>query len=224
MKILIVDDQKLFAESLKKVLLSEDPAVKSVAIAFNGEEALAQMQKEAPDVVLMDIHMPVMDGIEATRLIRRRYADVKVLMLTTFGYDEYVKAALDKGAVGYLLKDISSTELLAAIRAVREGVQGIISPQVLEGMAGAPRRRAEDRPAPAWLRELTPREKDILVLAMKGFSNEEIAERIFLGLQTVKNYLSTIYAKLGVQNRFQAMRLAMEYKIDTVTGEEGTAR
>lgn len=215
MKVLIVDDQKLFAESLKKVLLAEEKAVESVAIAFNGEEALAAMQGEVPDVVLMDIHMPVMDGIEATRLIHRKYPAVAVLMLTTFGYDEYVKAALDKGAVGYLLKDISSTELLASIRAVQGGVR-IISQQVLEGMAGLPRRSAESKAAPLWLRELTPRERDILILAMKGFSNEEIAQRVFLGLQTVKNYLSSIYAKLGVQNRFQAMRLAMEHKIDTL--------
>jgi len=223
MKILIVDDQKLFAESLKKVLLAEEKAVQSVAIAFNGQEALSEMQKDVPDVVLMDIHMPVMDGIEATRLIHRRYPAVSVLMLTTFGYDEYVKAALDKGAVGYLLKDISSTELLSSIRAAKDGVR-IISPQVLEGMAGIPRRSAESRPVPPWLRELTPRERDILILAMKGFSNEEIAERIFLGLQTVKNYLSSIYGKLGVQNRFQAMRLAMEYKIDTLSADDGAPR
>jgi len=213
MTILIVDDQKLFADSLKKVLLSEDKTVEDVALAYNGAEALAEMQKKIPDVVLMDIHMPVMDGIEATRLIHRKYPGVKILMLTTFGYDEYVKAALDKGAVGYLLKDISSDELRASIRAAQDGVR-VISPQVLEGIAGLPRRAPDAPRVPPWLRDLTGREKDILVLAMKGFSNEEIAERIFLSLQTVKNYLSSIYGKLGVENRFQAMRLAMEFKID----------
>ncbi len=215
MKILIVDDQKLFADSLKKVLLSEDRSVESVAIAYNGAEALAEMLKEAPDVILMDIHMPVMDGIEATRLIHRKYPGVRILMLTTFGYDEYVKAALDKGAVGYLLKDISSSELLASIRAAQGGVR-IISPQVLEGIAGVQRRPPEGPRVPPWLRDLTGRERDILVLAMKGFSNEEIAEKVFLSLQTVKNYLSSIYGKLGVENRFQAMRLAMEFKIDSL--------
>ena len=215
MTILIVDDQKLFADSLKKVLLSEDKTVEDVALAYNGAEALAEMQKKIPDVVLMDIHMPVMDGIEATRLIHRKYPGVKILMLTTFGYDEYVKAALDKGAVGYLLKDISSDELRASIRAAQDGVR-VISPQVLEGIAGLPRRAPDAPRVPPWLRDLTGREKDILVLAMKGFSNEEIAERIFLSLQTVKNYLSSIYGKLGVENRFQAMRLAMEFKIDTL--------
>lgn len=220
MKILIVDDQKLFADSLKKVLLSEDKSVGSVAIAYNGAEALAEMLKQVPDVILMDIHMPVMNGIEATRLIHRKYPDVKILMLTTFGYDEYVKAALDKGAVGYLLKDISSSELLASIRAAQSGVR-IISPQVLEGIAGMQRRPPEGPRVPPWLRELTARERDILVLAMKGFSNEEIAEKVFLSLQTVKNYLSSIYGKLGVENRFQAMRLAMEFKIDTIPEENG---
>jgi DNA-binding NarL/FixJ family response regulator len=218
MKILIVDDQKLFADSLKKVLLSEDKSVGSVAIAYNGAEALAEMLKQVPDVILMDIHMPVMNGIEATRLIHRKYPDVKILMLTTFGYDEYVKAALDKGAVGYLLKDISSSELLASIRAAQSGVR-IISPQVLEGIAGMQRRPPEGPRVPPWLRELTARERDILVLAMKGFNNEEIAEKVFLSLQTVKNYLSSIYGKLGVENRFQAMRLAMEFKIDTIPEE-----
>jgi len=220
MKILIVDDQKLFADSLKKVLLSEDKSVGSVAIAYNGAEALAEMLKQVPDVILMDIHMPVMNGIEATRLIHRKYPDVKILMLTTFGYDEYVKAALDKGAVGYLLKDISSSELLASIRAAQSGVR-IISPQVLEGIAGMQRRPPEGPRVPPWLRELTARERDILVLAMRGFSNEEIAEKVFLSLQTVKNYLSSIYGKLGVENRFQAMRLAMEFKIDTIPEENG---
>jgi len=217
-KILIVDDQKLFADSLKKVLLLEDKDIQEVAIAWNGEEALAALSQGIPDVILMDIHMPAMDGIDATRRIHNAYPEVKILMLTTFGYDEYVKAALENGAVGYLLKDISSAELLASIRAALGGVR-IVSPQVLEGITRAPRSTAA--PAlPAWYRELTPREKDILVLVMKGFSNEEIAEKIFLSLQTVKNYLSTIYSKLGVDNRFQAMRLAMECKADVLHGAD----
>jgi len=219
-KILIVDDQKLFADSLKKVLLSEEKEIQAISIAWNGEEALAALARGIPDVILMDIHMPIMDGIEATRLIHREHPEVKILMLTTFGYDEYVKAALEKGAVGFLLKDISTTELMASVRAALSGVR-IVSPQVLEGMTSAPR-SAGAPPVPQWYRELTPREKDILVLVMKGFSNEEIAQKIFLGQQTVKNYLSTIYSKLGVENRFQAMRLAMEFKIDLLGGEQRT--
>ncbi len=218
MKIPIVDDQKLFADSLKKVLLSEEKDLQSIAIAWNGQEALANLLQDVPDVILMDIHMPVMDGIEATGLIHQKYPDVKILMLTTFGYDDYVKAALEKGAVGYLLKDISSEELLASVRAALSGVR-IVSPQVLEGITRSP--RSQDAPqVPAWYRDLTPRERDVLVLVMKGFSNEEIAEKSFLSLQTVKNYLSTIYSKLGVENRFQAMRLAMEFKVDLL-GESG---
>jgi DNA-binding NarL/FixJ family response regulator len=215
MKILIVDDQKLFADSLKKVLASEEKDITSIAIALDGREALASLAESVPDVILMDIHMPVMDGIAATGLIHQRYPQIKILMLTTFGYDEYVKAALEKGAVGYLLKDISTAELLTSIRAALSGVR-IVSPQVLEGMTRAP--RAADAPPvpPRWFQELTPRERDILVLVMKGFSNEEIAEKIFLGQQSVKNYLSTMFSKLGVENRFEAMRLAMEFKIDTL--------
>jgi len=219
-KILIVDDQKLFADSLKKVLLAEEKEIQAISIAWNGEEALASLVRETPDVILMDIHMPVMDGIEATRLIHLEHPEVKILMLTTFGYDEYVKAALEKGAVGYLLKDISTTELMASVRAALSGVR-IVSPQVLEGMTRAPR-SADAPPVPGWYRELTPREKDVLFLVMKGFSNEEIAQKTFLGQQTVKNYLSAIYSKLGVENRFQAMRLAMEFKIDLLGGERRT--
>ena len=133
MNILIVDDQKLFTDSLKKVLLSEQKDVESIAIAVNGQEALSALEKSVPDVILMDIHMPVMDGIEATGIIHQKYPLVKILMLTTFGYDDYVKAALEKGAVGYLLKDISTEELLASVRAALSGVR-IVSPQVLEGM------------------------------------------------------------------------------------------
>ncbi len=219
MKILIVDDQKLFAESLRKVLLAEEKSIRSITIAWNGEQALSALSEDVPDVILMDIHMPVMDGIEATRLIHEKYPEVKILMLTTFGYDDYVKAALEKGAVGYLLKDISTEELLAAVRAALSGVR-IVSPQVLEGMTRSPR-NAPAPVVPSWYTELTPREKDILILVMKGFSNEEIAEKIFLSQQTVKNYLSTIYSKLGVENRFQAMRLAMEFKIDGLAAGEG---
>ena len=128
MKILIVDDQKLFADSLKKVLLSEEKEIQAISIAWNGEEALAALARGIPDVILMDIHMPVMDGIEATRLIHLEHPEVKILMLTTFGYDEYVKAALEKGAVGFLLKDISTTELMASVRAALSGVR-IVSPR-----------------------------------------------------------------------------------------------
>ena len=212
-KVLIVDDQKLFAECLKRVL-EEESEIVDASVASNGAEALVELDRGGADVVLLDISMPVMNGIETTRKIRLQFPETKVLMLTTFGYDEYVKAALEKGAVGYLLKDISSSELLAAIKAAMDGVR-VVSPQILRGFSSVPTHIVA-APAPVWLRELTQRERDILLFVMKGYSNEEIADRLFLGLQTVKNYLHKVYAKLGVKNRFQAMRLAMEVKLDTL--------
>jgi len=214
LKILIVDDQKLFSDSLKRVILAEGDDVASVSTALNGEAALREIQNSVPDIILMDVHMPVMNGIEATQIIHKRYPAIKILMLSAFGYDEYVKAALKNGAIGYLLKDISSSELLTSIRGACSGLR-IISPRVLDGMSGRTRNKKRQSTLPAWFNDLTGREKDILLLVMKGYSNEEIAEMICLGLQTVKNYLSSIYAKLGVKNRFQSMRLAMEHRIDS---------
>lgn len=213
MRVLIVDDQKLFSDSLKRVLLGEKEEVESVSTALNGEAALREIQTTSPDIVLMDVHMPVMNGIEATRIIHKRFPAVKILILSAFGYDDYVRAALENGAVGYLLKDISPEELLKSLRAASTGLR-IISPHVLDGAS----RRASSRQqsaAPPWLHELTGRERDVLFLVIKGYSNEEIAELLSLGMQTVKNYLSSIYGKLDVKNRFQAMRLAMEARFDS---------
>ena len=215
LRVLLVDDQKLFADSLKQVLAAESEEIGTVQVAADGQAAVAALQLGTFDLVLMDIHMPVMNGLEAVRAIHARHPEVKILMLTTFGYDEYVKAALENGAVGFLLKDLSSTELIAAIRAACDGLR-VVSPGVLAGGVEATSRAAGQPAIPSWFRDLTSRERDILVLVMKGYSNEEIASRIFLGHQTVKNYLSSIYEKLGVANRFQAMRLAMEHKIDTL--------
>lgn len=215
LKILIVDDQKLFADSLGKVIRSEKDSIESVATVTSGTEALRFLQKEVPDIILMDIHMPGMDGIELTKTIHWKYPEVKILMLTTFGYDEYVKDAMNLGAVGYLLKDISSEELIASILGASNGLR-IVSPKVLEGAYKIKRAPAEQRSIPDWYYQLTHREKEILILVQRGYSNDEIAEQVLLSVQTVKNYLSSVYDKLGVKNRFQAMRLAMEYKVDTL--------
>ncbi|NQT60336.1 MAG: response regulator transcription factor [Bacteroidetes bacterium] len=215
LKILIVDDQKLFADSLGKVIGSEKDTIESVNAVTGGKEALTSIKNEIPDIILMDIHMPEMDGIELTKAIHRKYPDIKILMLTTFGYDEYVKDAMNYGAVGYLLKDISSEELLASIQGASKGLR-IVSQKVLEGAYKTNRQPAGPQSIPDWYYQLTHREKEILILVQKGFSNDEIAEQVLLSVQTVKNYLSTIYEKLGVKNRFQAMRLAMEYKVNSI--------
>jgi DNA-binding NarL/FixJ family response regulator len=215
LKILIVDDQKLFADSLGRVIGSEKDIIEHVTAVAGAKAALASIQKETPDIILMDIHMPEMDGIELTKVIHRKYPDIKILMLTTFGYDDYVKDAMNYGAVGYLLKDISSDELMASIQGASKGLR-IVSQKVLEGAYKIGREPTGPQSIPDWYYQLTHREKEILILVQKGFSNDEIAEQVLLSVQTVKNYLSTIYEKLSVKNRFQAMRLAMEYKVDTI--------
>jgi len=215
LKILIVDDQKLFADSLGKVIRSEKDSIESVSIVNSGKEALETLQDEITDIILMDIHMPGMDGIELTRAVHKKYPSIKILMLTTFGYDEYVKDAMNYGAVGYLLKDISSDELLASIQGASQGLR-IVSPKVLEGAYKLKKTSSGPQSIPDWYYQLTHREKEILILVQKGYSNDEIAGQVLLSVQTVKNYVSTIYEKLEVKNRFQAMRLAMEFKVDTI--------
>jgi DNA-binding NarL/FixJ family response regulator len=212
LRVLIVDDQKLLTDSLKRVLASEKD-IETVRLAANAEEAIAEVQRNSYDVILMDIHLPKQNGIEATRIIHQNFPETKILMLTAFGYDEWVKAAMQNGAVGYLLKDISSDELLSAIRAACNGMR-IVSPRLLDVISRPTSSDTKTESVPAWFRQLSNRERDVLVLIMRGYSNEEIAAQIHLSTQTVKNYLSTVYEKLGVRNRFQAMRLAMECKID----------
>ena len=214
LQVLLVDDQKLLTDSLKRVLESEED-VGTVRIAAGGEEAIAEIQRCSYDIVLMDIHMPNMTGIEATRIMHQKDPKLKIIMLTTFGYDEWIKAAMENGAVGYLLKDISSSELIAAIRGANTGMR-VVSPGVMEAVSLVPSAEKTAASVPNWFRQLSDHERDILVLVMKGYSNEEIASRIHLSTQTIKNYLSLIYDKLNVNNRFQAMRLAIEQKLDSL--------
>ena len=217
LKVLIVDDQNLFTDSLRTVLVGQDGTIGHVSTAHNGEEAIDLVRDIVPDIVLMDIHMPVMDGIETTKRIHKEHPEVKILMLTTFGYDDYVREALDSGAVGFLLKDISSEELISSIVGARSGLR-IVSPEIISGANPSRTQTTEPKAIPEWFRQMTQREREILILVQKGFSNEEIAEQIFLSIHTVKNYLSSIYDKMDVKNRFKAMRLAMEHKVDSLPG------
>jgi DNA-binding NarL/FixJ family response regulator len=213
--LVLADDQVLFVESLKRVMdgLADDIIVD--AIAQNGQEAIALVEKHQPNIVLMDVRMPQMDGVEATKAINDLFPDIQVIMLTTFDDDEYVQEAIQNGAVGYLLKDIPPEELIAAIRAVRSGCF-LISPCIARKLISRTLGNTSEtvsstqNPFPESLFPLNRREKELLSSIALGLSNKEIAARLFLAEQTVKNRLSEIYAKLGVNNRFQLLKVLTE--------------
>ncbi len=217
MRVVIVDDQKLFVSSLSTVLRGTGKGkIEIVGVAYDGMEALALVERTRPDVVLMDVRMPVMDGVKATKLIRERFPDTKIVILTTFDDDDYVFQALQNGAVGYILKNIESEELITALKAVSAG-QFIVSNAVgkklithvdLREVAGAvsPEWEAEVRTLQGAFPVLTTREAEVLHLICRNWDNGEISERLFIAGQTVKNYTSRIYAKLGVPDRLHVIQ------------------
>jgi len=203
-RILIVDDQRLMREGLATLLELEDD-LEIAGEAEDGQAALDQYEGLRPDVVLMDIRMPRMDGVEATRRLRQRWPDARVIILTTFDDDAYVFDGLRAGALGYLLKDVSGQELAEAVRKVAAG-GALIEPSVARKVLAEFTRLTEPaRPAIDHLPEpLSERELEILRLVTAGASNRQIAGQLFLAEGTVKNYISTILAKLGVEDRTQA--------------------
>lgn len=216
MEILIVDDQKLFSDTLKKALEHDEVHDFNIVVANHHEEAFAELARNSFDVILMDIHMPEKDGILMTRDITRSYPDAKIIILTAFGYDDYVQDAMKAGAVGFLLKDITTEELVTSIIGASNGTR-IVSSSVFNYSRNQTDSRIDREEIPEWYQHLTHRHREILIQVMRGFSNEEISQSLNLSQQTVKNYLSAIYSILDVKNRFQAMRLAMKYRIDNIT-------
>jgi DNA-binding NarL/FixJ family response regulator len=226
-RVVLVDDTVMFRDGLRLVLeLQSDIAV--VGEAANGVEGLEVVRREQPDVVLMDIRMPLMDGVEATRLIRLQLPGVHVLILTTYSDDDYIAEALKAGAVGYLLKDMPSLSLIQAIRAVHQGGVLILPPiaaklvadharlgAVAAGLAG----RASEETFANRVADLTPRESEVLTLVARGLANREIADRFYLTEGTVKNHISAIYSKLHARDRAQAIAFALRQGlVDTGEG------
>jgi len=210
-KLLLVDDQILFVECLKNILEMRTADLKIIAIAHDGIEAVELVERKTPDIVLMDVRMPNMDGVEATRIIHGRYPKIKIIMLTTFGDEDYVHEALKYGAVGYLLKTIAPMELIWSIHAVKyDTIQ--IDPFVAKKMVEERQVEAQ-RTGPIWLKYLSSREREVLKLIAKGLTNRRIAERLFIAEQTVKNHLSVIYSKLDVHNRSEALLKVKEEKV-----------
>jgi DNA-binding NarL/FixJ family response regulator len=204
LRVLIADDQRLMREGLR-TLLELETDIQVVGEAANGQEVLDRYAALQPDVVLMDVQMPTMDGVEATRRLCAQWDTARVLILTTFENDEYVFEGLRAGALGYLLKDVSGQELAQAIRTVAGG-GALIQPSVAaKVVAEFARLAAPARPGNAGLPEpLSPREREILALVAEGLTNREIGLRLSLSEGTVKNYVTTILQKLGVQDRTQA--------------------
>ncbi len=199
-RLLLVDDESLIRRGLK-ALLKLEADLQVVGEADNGQTALAQVEALQPDVVLMDIRMPVMDGVAATKAITERFPQTNVLVLTTFDKDEYVTQALLNGAAGYLLKDTPSEEIAQAIRAVHKGYTQLgpgLGKKVITQIS------TSVKPSPEGWDELTPREQEILQLIATGASNKEIAQTLFIAEKTVKNHVSSILSRLNLRDRTQA--------------------
>jgi DNA-binding NarL/FixJ family response regulator len=209
-RILLVDDQRLMREGLR-TLLELEPGLHVVGEANQGREALDLYTRLQPDVVLMDIRMPVMDGVEATRQLVGHWPTCRVIILTTFDDDEYVFEGLRAGALGYLLKDVSIQELAEAVRTVMAGGV-LIEPSVARKVVAEFARMTNSSPrAAVELDEsLSQRETDILRLLSQGLTNREIAQRLYLAEGTVKNYVTTILAKINARDRTQAALRARE--------------
>ncbi len=217
-RILLVDDQKLFVESLKTVIETRSDDIEVVGLAHNGEDAVKLVRKLHPDIALMDVRMPIMDGVEATRIICQKYPKTQVIMLTTYDDEVYVHDALSRGAVGYLLKETQPSNLIMSILAVKEG-SVLISPIVakklvkqLDHPASSLSPTGRTFPTP-WLDDLTKREKEVLLLLAKGHNNKMIAEKLFIEEQTVRNHVSMIYSKIGVHDRIEVMLLVNKMNI-----------
>jgi DNA-binding NarL/FixJ family response regulator len=213
-RIVIADDQRLLRDGLQTMInLSDDMEV--VGLAENGRKALELVEELRPDLVLMDIQMPEMDGIECTRLIRANFPDTQVLILTTYPEDDYIIDALAGGAGGFLLKDLPGDKIISAIRDMISGTLLMpteISARLAARLAAGPRAAPPSSSLPPDKDPgLTERERTIIELMAEGRSNREIAARLFISEGTVRNYISIIYSKIGVNDRLKAVSLLQEW-------------
>jgi len=223
-RVVIADDQTLITQSFKILLETKAEDIDVVGLAHDGREAVALVRELQPDVVLLDVRMPVLDGIEAAKEIHRMESRVKVIMLTTFDDDTYLNGAISAGAAGYLLKDISTDELISSIRAASCGAV-LVSPTVARrlfrtgGASGEQQGHKPDEETQAILASLSSREIETLRLLVLGLENKQIADRLHVAEQTVKNNVSVIYTKLGVGSRKDARSFALRSRLirpDTV--------
>jgi DNA-binding NarL/FixJ family response regulator len=207
-RVLVADDQALMRGGFRMILDAQDD-LEVVGEAIDGADAVRQYDQLRPDVVVMDVRMPTMDGIEATRRLTAGEHPARVLILTTFDLDEYVYEALRAGASGFLLKDRPPEELVAAVRVVAAG-EALLAPSVTRRLIAEFAARPDPPPPPAALEQLTDREREVLVLMARGRSNQEIARDLFVAETTVKTHVGRVLQKLELRDRAQAVVLAYE--------------
>jgi DNA-binding NarL/FixJ family response regulator len=208
MKVIICDDQAIVRDGLA-MLLKLEPDIQVVGAAEDGATAVEMVERYKPDLVLMDLKMPILNGVEAARQIRTRYPEVKVLVLTTYNDDEWVFDAIQAGASGYLLKDTPRDDLVKAIRGTVNGrtyVDPAIAGKVLDQVSSHPIQEST-----LFTSKLTEREVEVLRLIAKGLSNSDISERLYLSEGTIRNHVSAILSKLGVSDRTQAAVIAIQH-------------
>ena len=203
-RVMLVDDHAVVRSGLSAFLMV-NPDLELVGEAEDGQQAVQRAGLLHPDVILMDLMMPVMDGITATRAIKRQYPAMQIIALTSFQEDELVQGALQAGAVGYLMKDVTARQLAAAIRSAKAGKM-TLSPEATQALVRAAQQAQETE-------TLTERELDVLKLMVEGLNNAEIAERLVVSLSTVKYHISNILGKLGVDNRVAAVTLAIQRRL-----------
>ena len=221
-RVLVVDDQALVRTGFRMIIGAE-PDLEVVGDAGDGEAAVALAASQRPDVILMDVRMPVLDGIAATKRIVEQRGDARVLILTTYDLDEYVYDALRAGASGFLLKDAPPEQLIEAIRVIARG-EALLAPRVTRRLIEEFARRAPPRAPTGVLDELTEREREVLRLVARGMSNAEIAASLVVGETTVKTHVARILDKLGVRDRVQAVVMAYEHGVVTPGDRAGTDR
>lgn len=210
-KVMIVDDQSLFRDGLKTVL-SLEKSIIVAGMAKNGQEALELTPKLDPDVILMDIRMPEMNGVDAVKQIRERFGDKKIIMLTTFNDDEYIIQAVANGACGYLLKDIEVEKLVEAIHDANEGkmvLPPVVYHKLAEGLNKLSQSKTPEKTKLPF--EFSDREGEICKMMVQGFTNKQIASALFITEGTVRNYISSIYSKIGMADRTNAVLYLKEH-------------
>lgn len=203
---MLVDDHAVLRDGLKNIIeLEED--INCIEEADSGEQTLERLEKVEPDVIVMDINLPGINGVEATRLVKKKWPNIKVLILTMYNHDEYLMSALNNGADGYLLKDAPSDNVIDAIRAVAKG-ESILHPSMTKKLINYHHQQQQPEE-----KALTQREKEVLICLVEGLSNKEIAQRLYISDKTVKIHVSKIFKKLNVKSRSQAVIFAVQNQI-----------